>query len=474
MRSAFGWLIVLFFSSSAVAQERPNIILILSDDHANHAISCYGSKINKTPNLDRLAAGGMRFDRAMVVNSLCGPSRASILTGKYTHQHGFYDNQRGRQFDGSQTTFPKLLQLAGYETAIFGKWHLNSDPTGFDRWKIIHDFAHYLNAKFRGNLADENEPRAIDGYTTDFIFDFGLDWLKTRKETNRPFFLMITPQAPHRNWVPDEKHAGKYEDQMIPKPATFDDDLSTRGAAAHECRMSILSDLRKTDVKSDPPAGLSDAERKMWNYQRFIKDYLRVVASVDDNIGRLLDHLDSAGLTRNTVVIYTSDNGFFLGDHGWFDKRFMYEEALRVPLIVRFPAAASVGDSSDAMALNIDIPSTILDLAHAPIPKEMQGRSLKPILTHQPPADWRQSVYYHYYEQEPEHNVAPHYGVRTATHKLIHFYTHDQWELYDLPRDPHELQNRYDDPAYAALRDQLKAELHRLREEFEDATPKKP
>ena len=466
--------VVLLAAAPAMVagQDRPNVLLILSDDHANHAISAYGSVINRTPNLDRLAAGGMRLDRAFVTNSLCGPSRATILTGQYAHRHGFKDNQRGSVFDNAQVTFPMLLQQAGYQTAVFGKWHLRSEPKGFDRWRVIHQFAVYRNARFIENgMPAGVEPPRIDGLTMDHIFDESLRWLGEGRDRNRPFFLLITPQAPHRPWTPDEKRAGLYDEQAIPEPPTFNDDLSTRGKAAHECRMSILDDLTKNDLKQDPPADLSPASRKAWNYQRFAKDYLRTVAAMDEHIGRVLDELDRLELSRNTLVIYTSDNGFFIGDHGWFDKRFMYEPAFKVPLIARLPGVTPAGSHTQSMALNIDLAPTILDFAGAPVPADMPGRSLRPILSGQPPVDWRTSVYYHYYEQEPEHNVAPHYGVRTATHKLIRFYTHDEWELYDLVNDPNELRNVADDPAYAQVRADLAVELERLRKQYADDTP---
>lgn len=455
-----------------VAQQRPNVVLILSDDHAAHAISAYGSRVNQTPNLDRLAAGGVRFDRAYVTNSLCGPSRASFLTGQYAHRHGFKDNQRGSIFDNAQTTFPKLLQQAGYQTAVFGKWHLRSEPVGFDRWRVIHEFALYRNARFIENgMPPGTDPPRISGDTMDHLFDESLKWLRDGRDREKPFFLMITPQAPHRPWVPDEKHAALYEGQTIAEPPTFNDDLSTRGRAAHECRMSVLDDLKPTDLKEDPPADLSPASRKSWNYQRLAKDYLRTVAAMDDHIGRVLDELDRLDLARDTLVIYTSDNGFFLGDHGWFDKRFMYEPSMRVPLIARLPGVTPAGSHTDRLAVNVDVASTILDFAGAPVPGDMHGRSLRPVLKGDPPADWRASVYYHYYEQEPEHNVAPHYGVRTAGHKLIRFYTHDEWELYDLEKDPDELRNVAEDPAYAAVRAELTAELERLRKQYADNTP---
>lgn len=462
MRLILICLISLAMSAWATAQPtRPNIIVIFSDDHANHAISAYGSRINQTPNLDRLAREGMRFDRSMVTNSLCGPSRATLLTGKYAHKHGFKDNQPGSIFDNTQMTFPKLLQQAGYETAVFGKWHLRSDPTGFDKWLVVDGYALYYGPKFK----DATGSRKIEGYATDTIFNASIDFLKNR-DGSKPFFMLVTPNAPHRNWTPDDKHKALFADADIPEPATFDDDYATRTTAAREARMSIRDDLRKADVKDEIPTDLSPERLKRWKYQRFIKDYLRCVAAMDAGIGRLLDQVDQSGLADNTLVIYTSDNGFFLGDHGWFDKRFMYEESLKVPYLARLPGVISAGGVSDAMVLNVDTAPTILDFAGVPVPPEVQGMSLRPLLTGQADAPRRDAIYYDYYEQEAEHNVAPHDGVRTPTHKLIHFHTHQQWELYDLTADPHELRNVYGDPACQAVQAELLARLKVLRAEL--------
>ncbi len=448
---------------AAKGGNRPNILYIMADDHASHALSCYGSRINKTPNLDRIATGGMRFNQCFCTNSLCGPSRAVLLTGKYNHLNGFKDNAPTTVFDGSQQTFPKLLQKAGYQTAIVGKWHLNSTPTGFDYWSILPGQGQYNNPPF----LEMTGRKVHQGYVTDIITDKSLDWMKGR-DKNKPFCLMTHHKAPHRNWVPDARHAKMYEDETIPKPVTFDDDWSGRGRAAHEQEMTIEKHLNKQDLKVDPPAGLTGQALKEWKYQRFIKDYLRVIASIDDNVGRTLDYLDKDGLADNTIVIYSSDNGFFLADHGWFDKRFMYEHSQHVPFVVRYPAAVKAGSVSEDLVINADFAETFLDFAAPPIPTDMQGRSLRPVLTGAAPADWRKSVYYRYYEFPQPHHVQPHYGVRTAQHKLIYYNTINEWELFDLTKDPNELKSVYDDPGYAQVRDELKAELNRLRAQLKD------
>lgn len=443
------------------AKHPPNILFIMADDHAAHALSCYGSTINRTPNLDRIAQEGVRLDNCFCTNSICAPSRAAILTGKYSHKNGLYNN--AQTFDGSQPTFPKLLQHAGYQTAIVGKWHLKSDPTGFHYWNILPGQGEYHNPE----LIEMGRKKRHTGYVTDLITDFSIRFLEDR-DTTRPFCLLTHHKAPHRNWQPDLKHAALFEEKDIPLPATYDDDYNTRGTAAHEAEMRILDHLDAKDVKSEFPQGMSDTELKYWKYQRYIKDYLRTVASIDENTGRLLDYLDRAGLTENTLVIYTSDQGFFLGDHGWFDKRFMYEESLRMPFIARFPQEIRPGSSSDAMVLNVDFAPTLLSFAGRPAPDDMQGRSARTVLAGRTPRNWRTTMYYHYYEYPSVHMVRRHYGVRTNRHKLIHFYGDvDEWELYDIEKDPHELHNVYSDPAYAAIRNNLENELRRLRAELE-------
>jgi arylsulfatase A-like enzyme len=444
--------------------EKPNIVFIMADDHASHALSCYGSRINTTPNLDRLADEGMRFENCFCTNSICAPSRAVILTGKYSHLNGVIDNRV--EFDSRQQTFPKLLQQAGYETAAIGKWHLKSTPTGFDYYNVLPGQGKYHNPTF----IEMGRKSRHNGYVTDLITDFCLNWLKERTP-DRPFMLMCHHKAPHRNWQPDQKHAALYEGVDIAEPDTFDDDYINRSAAAIEQKMTIAEDLRVPgDTKITPPPQLKGQELKSWKYQRYIKDYLRCIASIDENVGRLLNYLDQSGLAENTVVVYTSDQGFFLGDHGWFDKRFMYEHSLKMPLLVRYPAAIKPGTINEDIVLNLDFAPTFLDLAGAYIPADMQGSSLRPLLEDDPPADWRTAMYYHYYEYPGAHSVKRHYGIRTRRFKLIHFYYDiDQWELYDLLKDPNELNNLYGRPAYQHVVHALKLQLQRLRKKYRDS-----
>ena len=445
-------------------RKRPNIIFIMTDDHAAHAISAYGSKINKTPNLDRLAKEGVRFNNCFCTNSICAPSRAVILTGKYSHLNGVIDN--AVEFDGSQQTFPKLLQKAGYETAIIGKWHLKTDPTGFDYWNILPGQGIYHNPV----MIEMGQRKKYTGYVTDIITDHCLKWLKERSG-DKPFCLMYHHKAPHREWEPDDKHAKLYEDTDIPIPETFNDDYKTRCPAASQQEMTIERHLNEKDLKMKPPEGLAGQELKKWKYQRYIKDYLRCIASVDDNVGRLLDYLGTSGLAENTIVIYTSDQGFYLGDHGWFDKRFMYEHSLRMPLLVRYPKEIKAGSINNDIVLNLDFAPTFLDFAGVAIPDDMQGRSLRSLLQGNAPKNWRTSMYYHYYEYPAVHMVKRHYGIRTERYKLIHFYHDiDAWELYDLEKDPNELNNVYDNPACADIVKQLKAELQQLRDQYKDTT----
>ena len=442
---------------------RPNLIFIMADDHAAHALSCYGSRINKTPHLDRLAVEGMRFNNCFCTNSICAPSRATILTGKYSHVNGVIDNRT--RFDGSQQTFPKLLQQAEYETAMIGKWHLKSDPTGFDYWNILPGQGKYHNP----DMIEMGQRRHYTGYVSDIITDRCLEWLD-RRTHDKPFCLLYHHKAPHRRWQPAERYAGLYKDVRFPLPATFDDDYATRSAAALEAEMTIERHLQPQDLKVQPPANLSGRALKEWKYQRYLEDYLRCVASVDDNVGRLLDYLDAAGLREHTVVMYTSDQGFYLGDHGWFDKRFMYEESLRMPLLVRYPKEIAPGSVNDDIVLNLDFAPTFLDLAGLAAPADMQGRSFRSLLRGKTPTDWRTSMYYHYYEYPGAHMVKRHYGVRTRRYKLIHFYYDiDAWELYDLQKDPHELNNVYENPEYAGVVAQLESRLRQLRREYGDS-----
>jgi arylsulfatase A-like enzyme len=440
----------------------PNIIFIMSDDHAAHALSCYRSRINTTPNLDRIARGGMRLENCFCTNSICAPSRAAILTGKYSHANGLKTNRD--PFDGSQITFPKLLQQAGYQTAMIGKWHLKSEPTGFDYWNVLPGQGNYHDPV----LIEMGERNKHQGYVTDLITDFTMDFLEHR-DRSRPFCVMCHHKAPHRRWFPDEAHASLYADGNVPVPETFDDDYANRGQAARLAEMRIDTHLNERDLKIDPPEGLSPEQLKHWKYQRYMADYLACVASVDDNVGRLLDFINAQDLAEDTVVVYTSDQGFYLGDHGWFDKRFMYEESLRMPCLIRYPREIGPGSVCDAMVLNVDFAPTFLDFADVPTgpATEMHGRSFRSILRGERPRNWRASMYYQYYEFPAVHSVRKHYGVRTERYKLIRYYGEfDEWELFDLDRDPNELRSVYDDPAYAGTVDALKQELRRLRAEL--------
>ena len=443
---------------------QPNILYIMSDDHAAHAISCYGSKINKTPNIDRIAAEGMRLTNCFATNALCAPSRATILTSKYSHLNGVRTHG-SPPFDGTQMTYPALLQKAGYQTAVIGKWHLKNDPTGFDYWSVVPGQGIYNNPRF----IDMGTTHTVKGYVTDIITDKCMDWLDKR-DPNKPFLLLCHHKAPHREWTPDEKHAHMYDDVDIPTPETFDDDYSDRASPARNAKMRIADDLNAIDLKTSPPAGLTGAALKKWKYERFIKDYLACIASVDDNVGRLLDYLKQHNLLDNTIVVYTSDQGFFLGDHGWFDKRFMYEESLRMPFVIRYPREIKAGTTCDATILNLDFAPTFLDFAGVPKHPEMQGESFRPCLDGNTPATWRDSMYYHFFEYpDHDHYAARHYGIRTDRYKLIHYYHPvDEWELFDLQKDPHELHSVYADTKYADTVTDLKKRLNALRQQYKD------
>ena len=460
-------------------RSRPNILFIMADDHASHAISAYGSRVNATPHIDRIAAEGMRFDNCFCTNSICTPSRAAILTGTYNHVNGV--TTLSTHLDGRLMNYPKVLQEQGYQTAVVGKWHLGHggihDPTGIDFWDVLPGQGLYHDPE----MIRMGERTKRSGYATDLITDYSLDWLRGR-DRDRPFCLMVHHKAPHRSWEPDDRHANMYEDEEIPEPETFDDDYSNRAAAAAAARMRVESDLTAEDLKVSVPEGLTPAEEKRWKYQRYIKDYLRCIASVDDNVGRLLDYVDEEDIGENTIVIYTSDQGFFLGDHGWYDKRFMYEESLRMPFLVRYPREVAPGTVNGDMILNVDFPATFLDCAGADIPPSFQGRSFRPLLQGETPEDWPTSMYYRYWMHGAHHNVCAHYGVRTLRFKLIYYYgdplgqegaigpkTEPEWELFDLEKDPCELNNVYADPDYAEVVTQLKAELKRLQKKVGDA-----
>lgn len=474
---------------------RPNILFLFSDDHAVQAIGAYGSRINETPNIDRLAREGAVFDRCFCCNSICAPSRAAVLTGKHSHANGLQTNLD--TFDGRQLTFPKLLGKAGYRTALIGKWHLKTDPVGFDHWEILPGQGHYYNPDFR--TAEEN--RRYIGYATNIITDLSLEWLE-KNSGEDPFLLMCQHKAPHRTWAPPPEFLHLYEDQEIPEPETLFDDYSGRHEVLQENEMSIAGhlmydyDLKITGSREpdqlgrtmeNPEVARMTSEQRAawdraygprnreflqnrpegkelvrWKYQRYIKDYLRCIASVDHNIGRMLDYLDRKGLADNTIVVYSSDQGFYLGEHGWYDKRWMYEESFRMPLLLRWPGIAPAGTRISSLTQNIDFAPTFLEAGGVEVPREIQGRSLLPLIEKGDGAPWRESIYYHYYEKG-EHNVPPHEGVRTGRYKLIHFTDLKAWELFDLQKDPSEMRSVYDDPDYAKVVEQLKKELWRLR-----------
>ncbi len=477
--------------------QQPNIIFIMSDDHAAHAMSCYDSRINRTPHLDRIANEGMRFDNCFCTNSICTPSRAAILCGTHNHINGC--NTLSTSLDNSLTTFPKLLQQNGYQTGIFGKWHLGQGkehfPTGFDDWAVLPGQGKYHDPDFIFPGPEGGQSRQLQGYVTDIITDMTIDWIEQR-DRDRPFMVMCHHKAPHRAWEPDAKHADMYENIDIPEPDTLFDDYENRAQAAAVAAMRVGEDMRESDVKEPIPDHLKGHALRKWAYQRYIKDYLRVVASIDDNTGRLLDYLEQTGLDQNTIVVYTSDQGFFLGDHGWYDKRLMYEESLRMPFIIRFPHEIKAGSVNKEIITNVDFASTFLDYAGIEQPRYFQGTSFRPLLAGTTPADWQTAMYHRYWMNGAHHNVAAHYGVRTKRYKLIYYYydgcgaegavnvtarptpengetepaviNTPEWELFDLEKDGSELKNVYSDPAYAGVVQELKKELHRLQKKFKD------
>ncbi len=484
--------------------KQPNIIFIFTDDHAVQAISAYGSKINQTPNIDRLANEGAIFLNSFCGNSICGPSRATILTGLHTHANGFKDNTS--RFDASQQTFPKLLQKAGYTTAMIGKWHLVTNPTGFDHWMILPGQGSYYNP----DLITPTGKTQIQGHATDVVTDLALDWLKNGRDKDKPFVLMCQHKAPHRSWMPALQDLNLYKDKDLPEPETLFDDYKGRGPAAAQQQMEIdrhmffaydlqvpidenealydayLSNLKRmtpeqrkewdaayAEENADFIANkdkMSPKEIVQWKYQRYVKNYLRCVAGVDRNVGRILDYLDqNPQLKENTIVMYSSDQGFYLGEHGWYDKRWMYEQSLAMPLLARWPGVIEPGTRVDKLVQNIDYAPTFLDVAGVKPDTPMHGRSLLDLM--RPDAQpWREAVYYRYYEYPQPHHVPPHYGVRTDRYSLIYFNGKDQnyWELYDLEKDPQQLKSVYDDPAYAQTVTELKAKLGELREQYGD------
>lgn len=473
-------------------QSRPNIVWIFSDDHSYQTIGAYGGRLqslNPSPNIDRIAREGMRFDRCYVGNSICAPSRATLLTGKHSHLNGKFDNTD--EFDHDQQQFQKILQANGYQTVMIGKIHLYGKMQGFDYWEVLPGQGKYYQPDF----ITEQGKTQYEGHVSDIITDKAIDWLDKKRDADKPFMLMVHHKAPHRRWTPAERHMEKYADVEIPEPANLYDDYATRGTAAHqqemdiETTMTLNSDLKLGTIR-DAPESQFAARREWfaknqpegrdllkWKYQTYMKDYMRCTWGVDESIGRILDALEEQGLTENTVVMYSSDQGFYMGEHGWFDKRFMYEESFRTPLVAMWPGKIKPGSVNTDLVQNIDFAETFLDLAKAPIPDDMQGKSLVPLLEGNTPADWRDSLYYHYYEYPGPHSVRRHEGVFDGRWKLIKFYGRDvpggeQWELYDLENDPSEMKNIYSNPEYRAKIESLKTELGRLKEQYQ--VPEKP
>ena len=476
--------------SDAAEKQPPNILFIFSDDLAFQAISAYGEKrqLLQTPNIDRIAREGIRFDRCLVTNSICGPSRATILTGKYSHMNGFYNNSNST-FDSTQQTYAKILQQSGYSTAVIGKWHLISDPVGFDHWQILPGQGVYYNPPMIRN----GEKLKETGYTTDIITDRSIEWLQNRDKT-KPFMLMAQHKAPHREWSPALRHLGWDKDRIYPEPETLFDDFAGRSKAVSDHDMGIETTFTDLDAKLKTPGGMTPEQLKEWNayyeprneayrkavptgkdlvrwrYNRYMHDYLGCVKAVDESVGKLLNYLDKEGLAENTIVVCTSDQGFYLGEHGWFDKRWIFEESIRSPMLVRWPGQTKPGRVSKDIVSLLDVAQTFLDVAGQPIPKDMQGRSLVPLLKGERPSNWRDSFYYHYYEYPVPHRVRPHYGVVTDRYKLVHYYNTDvdEWELLDREKDPLEVKNFYKDPEYADTVKRLHSELERLRKEVKE------
>lgn len=505
--------LLLFITSCKInnSPKQPNIIFIMSDDHAQKAISAYSPELIQTPNIDRIANEGMRFVNSYVTNSICGPSRATMLTGKYSSLNGLRDNRD--KFDGSQETFPKLLQKAGYHTSIVGKWHLKSKPTGFDNWKILFGQGQYYNP----TIWENGDTVMYIGYTTDLITDFAIEELDTL-DKSKPFAMLIHHKAPHRNWMPNIKNLGAFDSINIPLPETFYDDYSSR-IAASEADMRIddmyLSfDLKLSKQSYDKETGsggnikyaasvenswektynrLTDKQKLAWDkyikkinndfksknltgknlsewkYQRYLRDYLSSILSVDESVGRILKYLDENGLAENTIVVYTSDQGFYLGEHGWFDKRWMYEESFRTPFLIRYPAEIRANTTSDEFVINLDYAPTFLDFAGVDIPSDIQGESFRKLTAGDSIHNWRKSLYYHYYEfPHGWHNVHQHYGIKNHRYKLIYFYELDNWELFDLKNDPNELKNIYEEMKESELVTDLKSQLDSLKVKYND------
>ncbi len=504
--SSFGLLVLGFLASCTTPKEsvRPNIIFIMSDDHSFQTISAYGlppGNAAPTPQIDRIAKEGMRFDRCLVTNSICGPSRATLLTGKYNHKNGMLGNAGYLEgFDRDQQSFPSLMQESGYQTAMIGKWHLPSLPRGFDFWEILNGQGEYYNPEFIDSTGTHN----TKGYVTQLITEKSLNWLKKAETNKKPFLLLMHHKAPHRTWQPEPKYLKSFEGISFPEPETLFDNYENRGTAARDQDMNIRNtmkvgyDLKMWTDTSDRQykvlmERMNTEQQKAWNeyynpiidkfikdnpqgdalvrwkYQRYMNDYLACIKSVDESVGRVLDYLKESGLDKNTIVIYTSDQGFYMGEHGWFDKRFIYEESLRTPFLIMWPAGINAGSVNKDLVSNLDFAETFLDLAGAGIPDDMQGKSLVPILKGNTPKDWRKEHYYHYYEYPGVHSVKRHYGIVTERFKLIHFYYDiDEWELYDLQKDPRELKNVYNDQEYSDIKVDLHERLDKLELKYED------
>lgn len=485
----------LFLSSCnskvhSVDGEKPNIVWIFSDDHSYQTIGAYGGRLqslNPTPNLDKLAADGMRFDKCYVENSICAPSRAALLTGKMSHMNGKYTNTKRHPFNHNQQQFQKILQKNGYETAMIGKIHLDGSMQGFDYWEVLPGQGKYYNPEF---ITEEGKTSYKGKYVTDVITDRALNWLTNIRSKDKPFMLMVHHKAPHRNWDPAKRYMAKYEDIDIPEPNNLFDDYTSKGEAAHKQKLDIAtsmnldSDLKATGEKyaNDPrfkdrfewlaknkPEG---KELTKWKYQTYMKDYLRCIWSVDESVGMIMETLKEQGLDKNTIVMYSSDQGFYMGEHGWFDKRMMYEESFRTPLIVKWPGAVKAGSVNTDLIQNIDFAETFLDIAGAPVPEDMQGKSIVPLLKGQTPKDWRESLYYHYYEYPGVHAVRCHEGVANKHYKLIRFYGQDvpngeEWEFFDLKNDPNEMKNIYSKSGMEDQVSEMKEELAKLKKQYQ-------
>ena len=482
-------------SAKEIPAVKPNIIYIMADDLTTQAISAYGGiykDIAPTPNIDKVAKEGMLFQDVLVTNAICGPSRAAILTGNYSNLNGYYKNESGGKFNSEQWTFPQEFQKQGYTTSLFGKWHLGTEPVGFDSFKYHSSAGQqglYWNPLFNDNGIDVKEK----GYATNLSTDFALTWLDAKKTSKQPFLMILQYKAPHRPWEPDIKYETLWDDIEMPYPATFNDTYEGREKTAGDTEMTMEyfsrrdmklkrpKDLKKgkESIKWDfygakpgeivQPDGMSNEEGRKWRYQNYIKDYLACVKSVDDNIGRVLNYLKENNLEENTIIVVTSDQGFYLGDHGFFDKRFIYEESLRMPFMVKYPGKIKAGSVNEDIITNIDFAPTLLELAGISTTQKMQGTSFVPVLEGNTPKDWQDAMYYHYYEFPFWHHVQPHYGIRTQRYTLAHFYYNiDVWELYDLEKDPGQVNNIYNDPNYANVTAELKMKLKNLMIKFED------